>query len=159
MCIYIYAYMYKQFWLCKCMYKYICIYTCVYIFIYIYIYKSDVCLQIQHQDQITPSSAWMLRYSVLRKSKTTSLPHVCHDSFICVPWLIHMRAMTHSYVHHDSFWSQRLHHCHTCTPPHSLHRLYLRNLLLSANLSVHPILYIYIHAHICMTTPHTQNES
>ena len=28
---------------------------------------------------------------------------VCHDSFTCVPWLIHMCAMTHLYVCHDSF--------------------------------------------------------
>ena len=33
--------------------------------------------------------------------------HVCHDSFTCVPWLIHMCTMTHSYVCHDSF---------TCVP-------------------------------------------
>jgi len=29
--------------------------------------------------------------------------YVCHDSFICVPWLIHMCDTTHSYVWHDSF--------------------------------------------------------
>jgi len=29
--------------------------------------------------------------------------YVCHDSTICVPWLIHMCAMTHSYVCHESF--------------------------------------------------------
>jgi len=29
--------------------------------------------------------------------------YVCHDSFLCVPWLIPMCAMTHSYVWHDSF--------------------------------------------------------
>jgi len=29
--------------------------------------------------------------------------YVCHDSFVCVPWLIHTRAMTHSYLWHDSF--------------------------------------------------------
>ena len=28
---------------------------------------------------------------------------VCHDSFICVPWLIRMCAMIHSYVCHGSF--------------------------------------------------------
>ena len=28
--------------------------------------------------------------------------YVCHDSFICVPWLIHMCDMTHSYVWHES---------------------------------------------------------
>ena len=27
----------------------------------------------------------------------------CHDSFMCVPWLIHVCAMTHSCVRHDSF--------------------------------------------------------
>jgi len=27
---------------------------------------------------------------------------VCHDSFTCLPWLIHMCAMTHLYVRHDS---------------------------------------------------------
>jgi len=34
----------------------------------------------------------------------------CHDSFICVPWLIRMCGMTHSYVCHDSLvrvpWQQ-----------------------------------------------------
>jgi len=29
--------------------------------------------------------------------------YVCHDSFICVPWLIRMCAMTHLDVCHDSF--------------------------------------------------------
>jgi len=29
--------------------------------------------------------------------------YVCHDSLICVPWLIDMCAMTHSYVCHDLF--------------------------------------------------------
>jgi len=29
--------------------------------------------------------------------------YVCHDLFICVPWLIHMCAMTHSCMCHDSF--------------------------------------------------------
>ena len=29
--------------------------------------------------------------------------YVCHDSFICVPWLIHLCAMTHSHVWHDLF--------------------------------------------------------
>jgi len=43
---------------------------------------------------------------------------VCHDSFICVPWLIHMCAMTRSNVCHDSFicvpW-----HIHMCAMTHS----------------------------------------
>ena len=45
---------------------------------------------------------------------------VWHDSFICVPWLIHICVMTHSYACHDPFvcatW--RIHMCdmthHTC---------------------------------------------
>jgi len=40
-----------------------------------------------------------------------------HDSFMCAPWLIHMCAMTHSYVWHDSFmcapWL-----LHMCAMPH-----------------------------------------
>ena len=28
--------------------------------------------------------------------------YVCHDKFVCVPWLISMCAMTHFYVCHDS---------------------------------------------------------
>ena len=37
-------------------------------------------------------------------SHTCAMTHsyVCHDSVICVPWLTHMCAMTHSYVWHDS---------------------------------------------------------
>ena len=33
----------------------------------------------------------------------------CHDSFVCVPWLIHMCDMTHSYVRHDSFMCDMTH--------------------------------------------------
>ena len=29
--------------------------------------------------------------------------HVCHDSFVCTPWLIHLRGVTHSFVCNDSF--------------------------------------------------------
>ena len=38
--------------------------------------------------------------------------------------------------------SQRMHHCHMCSPLHSLHRLYRPHLLLSANLCVHHIAYV-----------------
>ena len=51
--------------------------------------------------------------------------YVYHNSFICVPWLVHMYAwvihmcaMTHSYVPHDSFicvpWL--IHMCAMCLP-------------------------------------------
>jgi len=30
-------------------------------------------------------------------------PNGCHDSLICVPWLIQIFVMTHSYLWHDSF--------------------------------------------------------
>ena len=34
--------------------------------------------------------------------------HVCHDSFTCVPWLIHMCAMTHVYdLFHNIIFSQK----------------------------------------------------
>ena len=167
MCIYIYAYIYKQFWLCKCMYKYMYIYTYVYIYVYIYIYINQMCvskygIKIKSHHHLRECFAIVCSESQrLHHCHMCAMTHsyVCHDSFICVPWLIHMRAMTHSYVYHDSFLSQRLHHYHMCTPPHSLHRLYLRILLLSANLSVYPILYIYTRTHLHDDPQHTQNES
>ena len=79
-----------------------------------------------------------------------------------------MRAMTHSYEcyvsskygmkikshHHVRTYfpmvcleSQRLHHRRTCAPPHSLHQLYLSVLLLSTNLCVYHIAYIYVRTH------------
>jgi len=40
--------------------------------------------------------------------------YVCHDSFICVPWLIHMSIMTHLCVCHDSFMRDMTYiFCHT----------------------------------------------
>jgi len=45
----------------------------VHMYIYIYVYiNSDVCLQIQHQDQTALPCAWMLPHGVLGKSKTAS---------------------------------------------------------------------------------------
>jgi len=48
--------------------------------------------------------------------------YVCHDSFICVPWLIHMCAMVHVYACSDSFicvpW---LIHMHAITLFHACH--------------------------------------
>jgi len=40
--------------------------------------------------------------------------YACHDSFVCVTWLIHIRAMTHSHLWYDSFtwvpWLIYIHH-------------------------------------------------
>jgi len=40
--------------------------------------------------------------------------HVCHDSFICVSWLIHMCDMTHPYLWHDIFNQHTVHNVHIC---------------------------------------------
>jgi len=43
-------------------------------------------------------STLMMRFQLVYYS------HVCHDSFMCVPWLIHVCAMTHSCVCHLNPW-------------------------------------------------------
>ena len=42
-----------------------------------------------------------------------NLSYVWHDPFICVPWLIHMQAMTHSHVWHDACISAIITWIHT----------------------------------------------
>jgi len=49
-----------------------------------------------------------------------SFIYVWHDSFICGTWLIHMRAMTHSYVWHDSDSDTcNMTHSYKCNMTHS----------------------------------------
>ena len=43
------------------------------------------------------------RHIILSILLSVATPYVFHDSFICVTWLFHMRAMPHSYEWHDSF--------------------------------------------------------
>jgi len=65
---------------------------------------SHVC----HDDSFTRVS-WLtgVVHAVVSGVATKENPHpmthsyVCNDSFICVPWLIHMCAMTHSNECHD----------------------------------------------------------
>jgi len=54
--------------------------------------------------------------------------------------------------------SQRLHHYIKCTPPHTLHRLYLPVLLLFDHLCLCHIAYIYTRTHSHDDPQHTQNE-
>ena len=51
---------------------------------------SHVC-HMTHTYHVTHAIPWLVDVYVLRS-------YVCHDSFICVPWFIHVCAMTHSYV-------------------------------------------------------------
>jgi len=96
-----------------------------------------------HMRHITDISTWAKVTSAVRCSATLSvrsfcetwlihmcaMTHlcVCHDSFMCVPWLIHMCAMTHLCVCHDSFicvpWP-----IHKCATTHSsvCHDLFMR---------------------------------
>jgi len=98
--------------------------------------------------------------------------HVCF--YMCV--------VTHSYVCHVSAKygikikshhhlcecflmvcseSQRMHHVLMCTPPHSLHQLYLPFLLLPAKICGHNIVCMYTRTHLLVpphTLPHTQTD-
>ena len=49
----------------------------------------------------TPLFVYLLMYEYMSCLESDTL-HLCHDSFMCVPWLIHVCAMTHSCVRHDS---------------------------------------------------------
>ena len=60
--------------------------------------------RVTHIELLTPKSVQMLH----RRSC------VWHDSIICVTWLIHICAMTHSYAWHDSFIC-----LHVCDMTHS----------------------------------------
>jgi len=88
----------------------------------------------------------------------TWLIHICdmthsyvqHDSFICVTWLIHMCAMTHSYVWHDLFTCTAwlIHMCnvtysHVCDVTHSYVR---HDSFISATLLLH--MCNVIHSHV-----------
>ena len=39
----------------------------------------------------------------LKASYESSPPCICYESFICMPWLLHMCDVTHSYAWRDSF--------------------------------------------------------
>jgi len=58
---------------------------------------------------------WLL--CVTLRVETNS--YMRHDSFICVPWLIYMCAMTYSYVRHDSYvWHLESRLIHICDMTH-----------------------------------------
>jgi len=92
--------------------------------------------------------------------------HMCHDSFICVPWIIHMCEMARSYVWHDSFirvtWL--IHMCdmthsylwrdsftcvtwliHMCDMTHRAHATVLEALLSNLNSSWHTYEWVMVH--------------
>jgi len=58
-----------------------------------------------HVCAVTHSYVCDMTHSIWHESFVydTHLLCVCHDSFTCVPCLIHMCDMNHSYVWHDSF--------------------------------------------------------
>ena len=127
--IYIYIYIYMYIYICICM----CIYICIYI--YMYISKSDTCLLQRHRMCVSKDGINIKSHNHLRQH---------NDLRECFPMV----------------WSesQRLHHYHMCTPPHTLHRLDLPVLLLSANVCVYHKAYICTRTHSHDDPQHTHNE-
>ena len=110
-----------------------CIYICIYI--YMYISKSDTCLLQRHRMCVSKDGINIKSHNHLRQH---------NDLRECFPMV----------------WSesQRLHHYHMCTPPHTLHRLDLPVLLLSANVCVYHKAYICTRTHSHDDPHHTHNE-
>jgi len=100
-----------------CSYVYVCIYiyiyiyihehifTYVYIYVYIHIYLNTNMYHVYVYVTVrTPWALWRLdSWLTSRKKWVVTHSYVCHDSFICVTWLIHMCDVTRSYVLHGSF--------------------------------------------------------
>jgi len=94
---------------------------------------------------------WLIRMSYKYDHMCAmTYSYACHDSFICVPWLIYMCAMTHSYVCHDSFI------CHInmviCVPwapptllPKIKHILYIHIYVYIIIYIIHIYMYVCIH--------------
>ena len=79
------------------------------------IWMSHITLTHMNESHHTHSYEWVTSHSFIGMSRVThmneththvihAMTHscVCHDSFMCVPWLIHVCAMTHSFVWLDS---------------------------------------------------------
>jgi len=58
-----------------------------------------------HMLDMTHSNVTLYQVLLARQSAVQNGPYicVCHDSYMCVPWLIHVCAMTHTCVCHDSY--------------------------------------------------------
>jgi hypothetical protein len=114
------------------MYWYMYVYVCAYIYVWIYIcvYASWATYLLQrHRMCVSKDGINITSHNHLREC----LPMVWSDS-------------------------QRLHHYHMCTPPHTLHRLDLPVLLLSANVCVYHKAYICTRTHSHDDPHHTHNE-
>jgi hypothetical protein len=114
------------------MYWYMYVYVCAYIYVWIYIcvYASwETYLLQRHRMCVSKDGINITSHNHLRE---------------CFPMV----------------WSesQRLHHYHMCTPPHTLHRLDLPVLLLSANVCVYHKAYICTRTHSHDDPHHTHNE-
>ena len=98
---------------------------------HVYITIKCAFLYIQHLDQIAPPSVWILYTCIY-----TYIYVYIHSIRMCVS-KYNNTIKSHHHVRECfrivCLESQRLHHRHTCAPPHSLHRLYLPVLPLTAN--------------------------
>ena len=108
---------------------------------------------VTHDSSEQESCEWVMSYS-----------YVCHDSFMCVTWLIHMCDMTHSCVWHDSFicvtWL-----IHVCDMTHSYMKWW--GLRLRTHLSIYHCTHInesrhtyeWVMSHMWMSHGTHVNES
>jgi len=120
LCTHIYIYVYTYIHICK----YICVYIYTYIYVYIYIHiysplsfalSRSLALSRALSLSLSLALALSLFLSFSRYSRChcqigacaymseRELGAIVADSFMCAPWLVHMRAVTHSYVCRDSF--------------------------------------------------------
>jgi len=87
-----------------------------------------------------------MTHSQNRRASSRATHHVYASSFICVPWLIHICAKTHSHVYHDSFTSLCTH------APWLIHRItaWVRELLLLLlQISLSPFIRSARWSHFC----------
>jgi hypothetical protein len=113
---------------------YICLYMYMYVYVYMYIYVYvciNICICIRMR---------IYMYTHVYISKLVTYFQIGYG--MCVSWY-GIKIKSHNYLRECfpmvCLESSRLHHYHMCTPPHTLHRLYLPVLLLSANVYVYHI--------------------
>ena len=105
-CMYagMHVFMYMCVCLCARARVYVCVCVCVCLWMCMYVMTHES----------WKYAPWVVIIGAHRRymEPTKTHSYVCHDSFICVPWLIVMCVITHLYVCHDSWLMTRSHACY-----------------------------------------------